>query len=153
MFIYYWETERDRAWGGEGQRGGDRIGSRLQDPSCQHRARHGARTHKLQDHDLNQSRTLNQLSHPGTPPPKKVFNGDFSNIYKSTEKRTNPMSPMTNTCPIFFLLTSTCFLPYSYWIILKQNQELSSVKTSVHILKTLRPLLKNRAKIQLIIIP
>ena len=31
------------------------------------RAWHGSQTHKLWDHDLSQSRTLNRLSHPGTP--------------------------------------------------------------------------------------
>ena len=54
MFIYFWERER--------------IWSRFQAPSCQHRARHWARTHKLRDHDQSRSQTLNQLSHPGTPP-------------------------------------------------------------------------------------
>ena len=49
------------------ERGRHRIQSRLQALSCQHRDRRGAQTHKLQDHDLSQSRTLNQLSHPGTP--------------------------------------------------------------------------------------
>ena len=49
----------------EGER--HRIQSRLQALSCQHRARCGARTHRLWDHDLSQSRTPNRLSHPGAP--------------------------------------------------------------------------------------
>ena len=44
-----------------------RIWSRLQALSCQHRARRGAQTHRLWDHDLSRSRTLNWLSHPGAP--------------------------------------------------------------------------------------
>ena len=54
--------------GGGPEREGDtesEAGSRL--PSCQHRAGRGARTHKLQDHDLSQSLMLNWLSHPGAP--------------------------------------------------------------------------------------
>ena len=44
-----------------------KAGSRLQAPSCQHRARCGVWTHKPWDHDLSQSQTLSQLSHPGAP--------------------------------------------------------------------------------------
>ena len=69
MFIYFWqrerETEHERARGRE--RGRHRIQSRLQALSCQHRAPHGARTHRPRDHDLSRSRTLNRLSHPGAP--------------------------------------------------------------------------------------
>ena len=57
------EREQERGRGRE--RGRHRIQSRLQVLSCQHRARCGVRTHKLQDHDLSQSRMLNQLSHAG----------------------------------------------------------------------------------------
>ena len=70
MFIYFiFETERDRAWTGEGQRerGRHRIWNRLQALSCQHRARRGAWTHGPRDHDLSRSRPLNRLSHPGAP--------------------------------------------------------------------------------------
>ena len=41
--------------------------SRLQAPSCQHRARHRTQTHGLRHHDLSRSRTLNRLSHSGAP--------------------------------------------------------------------------------------
>ena len=74
MFVYFWETERDRQWAGEGQierereTGRHRIQSRLHAVSCQHRAQCGAWTHRPWDHDLSWSQTLNQLSHPGTPP-------------------------------------------------------------------------------------
>ena len=63
------EREREKARVGEGQRekGRHRIQSRFQALSCQHRARHGAQTHELWDHDLNWSWTLNRLSHPGAP--------------------------------------------------------------------------------------
>ena len=49
------------------ERGGHRIQSRLQAPSCQPRAQCGAQTHGLPDHDLSRSRTLSRLSHPGDP--------------------------------------------------------------------------------------
>ena len=65
MFIF--EREAECEWGRSRERGKHRIQSRLQAPSSQHRARHGARTHRLPDHDLNRSRTLNRLSHPGAP--------------------------------------------------------------------------------------
>ena len=57
------ETEYEQGWGRE--RGRHRIWSRLQALSCQHRARHGARTHEPWDHDPSRSQTFNQLSHPG----------------------------------------------------------------------------------------
>ena len=63
MFIYFWERERGRGR----DRGGHRIWNRLQAPSCQHRARYGARTHGPWDHDLRRSWTLNRQSHPSTP--------------------------------------------------------------------------------------
>ena len=75
MFIFG-ERERQRqsmstggAWGSRGgaERGRHRIRSRLQAPSCQHRARCGTRTRKPRDHDLSQSQTLNWLNHPGAP--------------------------------------------------------------------------------------
>ena len=77
VVMYFWERERDRQTDrqterkqGKGrERGRHRIRSRLQALSCQHRARRGAQTHKLWDHDLSWSRTLNRLSHPGTPIP------------------------------------------------------------------------------------
>ena len=53
-------------------RGGAQRERETQNPSrpwalsCQHGARHGARTHKQQDHDPSWSHTLNQLSHPGS---------------------------------------------------------------------------------------
>ena len=69
FIVYFWQRERDRAWAGEGQRkrGRHRIGSRPQALSCQHRAQRGARTQEQQDHDLDRSWTLKQLSHPDAP--------------------------------------------------------------------------------------
>ena len=61
------ETETECEWVRGREKGRHRIQSRLQAPSCQHRARRGARTHGLWDHDLSWSRTLNRLSHPGAP--------------------------------------------------------------------------------------
>ena len=54
---------------GGAERGEDtEFRSRLQAPSCQHRAWCGAQTPRPQDHDLSRSQMLHQLSYPGTPP-------------------------------------------------------------------------------------
>ena len=85
--VYLFLRERDREEAGEGQREGDRIGTRLW--SCQHRARRWAGTHELQDHDLSQSQTLNQPSHRGAP---ILFFKDFiflSNLYTQHGARTH----------------------------------------------------------------
>ena len=55
--VYLFLRGRQSAGGGGAERGRHRIPSRLQTPSCQHRARHGARIHKPRDHDLSQSST------------------------------------------------------------------------------------------------
>ena len=65
--VYFWETERDRAQVGEGQRERHRTWSRLQALSCQHRTWQSARTCEPRDRDLSRSQSLNRLSHPGTP--------------------------------------------------------------------------------------
>ena len=57
------ETEHKQGRGRERER----IRSAFQALSCKHRAQRRAQSHELWDHDLNWSRTLNQLSHPGTP--------------------------------------------------------------------------------------
>ena len=50
--------------GAERESKSERISSRLQALSFQHRAQQGAQTHESRDHDLSQM--LNPLSHPGT---------------------------------------------------------------------------------------
>ena len=69
FYIYLFLRERESAsrGGAERERGRNRIWSRLQALSCQHRARCGAWSHGLCDHDLSWSWTLNRLSHPGAP--------------------------------------------------------------------------------------
>ena len=67
MFIYFWERETECEQGRDRERGRHRIRSRLQTLSCQHRAWHGAGTHKPRDHDLSWSQTLSRLSHPAAP--------------------------------------------------------------------------------------
>ena len=75
MFVYFLERERERdrqteckqGRGREGERWRRRIRSRLQAPSCQHRAWLGVRTQKQWDHDLSRSQGLNRLSHPDAP--------------------------------------------------------------------------------------
>ena len=64
-FIHFWEWERQSTSRGGAEREGDRIWSRLQALSCQHRAWCRAQTYGLRDHDLSWSRTLNRLSHAG----------------------------------------------------------------------------------------
>ena len=68
LMFFSRESTRTREEGRNRERGRHRIGSRLQAPSCQRRARRGARTHGLRDHDLSRSRTLNRRrSRPGAP--------------------------------------------------------------------------------------
>ena len=61
MFIFEreGEREREREQGRGRERGRSRIWSTFQALSCQHRAPHGAWTHKPRDHDLSWSHTLN----------------------------------------------------------------------------------------------
>ena len=61
------ETKTEHEWGKGRERGRYRIRSRLQVPSCQHRAGHKAQAQEPRDYDLGRSQMLNQLSHPGTP--------------------------------------------------------------------------------------
>ena len=69
MFIYIWERQKQRQSTSRrgAEREGDRIWSRLQALSCQHRAWCRAWTHKQWAHDLSRSQMLNWLSHPGAP--------------------------------------------------------------------------------------
>ncbi|VFV30673.1 pregnancy-associated glycoprotein [Lynx pardinus] len=61
------ERETEHKWGEGRERGRRRLRSRLQAPSCEHRARRGARTPQPRDHALSRSRTFNRLSPPGAP--------------------------------------------------------------------------------------
>ena len=67
LFIFETETEHEQGRDRERGRHRSKAGCRLQALSCQHRVGRGARTQEPWDHDLSQSWTLNQLSHPGTP--------------------------------------------------------------------------------------
>ena len=64
-FLRDRKTKHEQGKGRERRR--HRIWSRFQTPSCQYRARRGARIHELWDHDLSWSRMLKRLSHPGVP--------------------------------------------------------------------------------------
>ena len=85
--LFFIERERQSVSGGGAERVRHRIGSRLQAPSCQHRARHGAQTHELRDYDLSQSRMHNRLSHPGTPFIHSFNKWLFVNYSEATEKQ------------------------------------------------------------------
>ena len=65
--LYLFLKQTECKWGRGRERGRHRIWSRFQALSYQHRAGCGAQTHKLSDHDLSRSWTLNQLSQPGAP--------------------------------------------------------------------------------------
>ena len=65
--LFIFEKERERKQGRGRERRRHSIWSRLQAPSCQQGAQHGAQNHELWDHDLSQSQMLNQLGHPGAP--------------------------------------------------------------------------------------
>ena len=66
--------------GAERERVRHRIWGRLQTPSCQHRARRGARTHRPWVCDLSCSWTLNRLSHPGALTPSRFLPKDVPSI-------------------------------------------------------------------------
>ena len=66
VYLFLRERETELEQGRGTGRGRHRIWSSPQALSCQHRARRGAWTHELWDHDLSLSQTLNQLSHPRT---------------------------------------------------------------------------------------
>ena len=80
LFIFERERETEYEPGRSRERGRHRIRSRLQALSCQHRAWRGARTHKPWDHDLNRSRMLNQLDHPGAPRDNQHFLKTWFNL-------------------------------------------------------------------------
>ena len=61
LFLIECEQRRGR------ETGRHSIRSRLQAPSCQHRARCRLRIHGPWDHDLSWSQKLNRLSHTVTP--------------------------------------------------------------------------------------
>ena len=82
LFLRRRETEHERGRGRE--RGRHRIRSRLQAPSCQHRAHRGAWTRQPWDHDLSRSRALDRLSHPGVPYCLFVF---FKSLREGERKR------------------------------------------------------------------
>ena len=67
VYLFLREREREQGKGRETRR--RRIRSRLRAPSCQHRARRRAQTHKPRDHDLSRSQMLHRLSPPGGAPP------------------------------------------------------------------------------------
>ena len=75
-YLFLRDRERQstrRGRGRERERGRHRIPSRLQAPSCRHRAPRGARTREPRDHDLSRSRRLKRLSHPRAPEKRKIF--------------------------------------------------------------------------------
>ena len=64
VYLFLRVRQREHKLGRGRDGGRHRIRSRLRAPSCQRRARCGARTHEPRDHDLSRSPKLNRLSHP-----------------------------------------------------------------------------------------
>ena len=103
MFIFIYlvfervgETEHEQGRGRESGR--QRIWSRLQVLSCQHRAPLRAWTQEWWDHDLDQNRTLNWLSHLGTP---KIF----FNLPLKKKKKSTTFKSVVISSPRVILLT------------------------------------------------
>ena len=104
MFIYFWQRERQNMSRGGAERGGrHRIWSGLQALSCQHRAWHRAQTHRVWDHDLSWSRTLNRLSHPGAPKMKCFNKSRIVPTHTLGKILQRPVSPEVN---------NACFHPF-----------------------------------------
>ena len=101
--------ERGRGWGGERER----IWSRLQALSCQHRTWHRAWTHELWDHDLSQSWVLNQLSHLGTP-------GMFSILTVKSVGLTCHLRPLFLWFPVWMIFGKNLF---SLWQVIIRTSE------------------------------
>ena len=66
MFVYF-ERERGKAWAGEGQRGRERIPSRLHAVSTDPDVGLESTNHEIMTWAEIKSQRLNWLSHPGTP--------------------------------------------------------------------------------------
>ena len=122
LFLRQREAEHERGKGRE--RGRPRIRSRLQAPSCRHRARCGARTHGPGDHGQSRSRRLNRRSHPGTP--KYLF--------------LNSQSRWLIGESVFFSIPwPACYIFFTYLPI-------SRVKNGIQTLKTFHTLMISRTK-------
>ena len=106
LFLRQRETEHEQRRVRE--RGRHRIWNRLQALSCQHRARHGARTHGPRDRDLSWSRPLNWLSHPGAPGNLKGVGG------RKTEgqRGQKPQSQMPSLWPSKFFMSKLALTAY-----------------------------------------
>ena len=84
LFIFERERESEYEQGRGRERGKHRIRSRLQAPSCQHRAWCRARTHKLRDHDLRWSRMCNRLRPPRRPPRVRLW---IARLYQGSSSK------------------------------------------------------------------
>ena len=105
FYLFLRETECE--WGRGRERRSHRIWSRLQAPSCQHRARCGARTHEPWDRDLSWSRTLNRRSHPGAP---IFYNFTIKSISAKGSMMTNSVEYGTDQPGFKFLATWSNYL-------------------------------------------
>ena len=91
LFLAQRETEHKRGRGRE--RGRHRIGNRLQAPSHQHRARHGARTHGPRDCDLAEA---GRLTNCATQAPLRAF-GSVAE-WGRLHPHPIPCCPLQSTC-------------------------------------------------------
>ena len=99
MFIFERDRETQCEQGRGRERGRHRIRSGLQAPSCQHRARHGARTHGPRDRALSRSRTLDRLSHPDARPVYPLSENNNSNNHHPGHRPVNSCSfPFHSGC-------------------------------------------------------
>ena len=119
--------------GGGVERGGDRIPSRLQAPSRQHRAWCGVRTHKPWDHDLSRSWALKRLSHPGGPVPS-FLKSTISLREQSVSVYLHWLHSFRLTCNIPLHDCTTIWLTQSpswwrLWLVAPTNQ---SIRLSWH---------------------
>ena len=81
-----------------------------------HSAWRWARTHEPWDHDLSQSRTLNRLSHPGTP---RILESHQHTVHNTRVKCTSEhyysTSTVVNSWPVLFLPSLHLSPPQLFW--------------------------------------
>ena len=110
------ERERERACAHERRRGRERgrhrIRRRLQALSCQHRARRGARTHELRDHDLSRSQCLTNGATQAPWALVFIYSFSWSVRPLTYHPFLNAMQFKSVILTLCFLLSPTCFISF-----------------------------------------